>query len=388
MIKLINNQLAMKTKICFFITKGNWGGAQRYVYNLATSLPQNKYDVLVITGKGEILKNKLREKGIKAFEIQNLKRDISLLEEIKSFIKIFKIIQREKPDILHLNSPKASGLGSLVGRILGVNKIIQTVHGWSFNEDRNLFSKSLIYIFSNITTLLCHKTIVISKKEKVQALKMPFIKENKIILIKNGIEKIDYINKTIVREALLNRTNGKVRGVINSKTLWIGTISELHPNKGLEYMIKALSQVKSNFVFFIIGEGEERKKLEKLIKIKGLENRIFLVGFIDIANLYLKAFDVFTLTSKKEGLPYSILEAGGAGVCVMASNIGGIPDIIDNNRNGILINVGNEKEIQKNIEFLETNIKRRTELGKKLKEKIQKEFYIEEMLKKTFSLYK
>ncbi len=54
----------MKTKICFFITKGAWGGAQRYVYNLATSLPENKYDVLVITGSGEILKNKLREKQV------------------------------------------------------------------------------------------------------------------------------------------------------------------------------------------------------------------------------------------------------------------------------------------------------------------------------------
>lgn len=378
----------MKTKICFFITKGTWGGAQRYVYNLATNLPENKYDVLVITGSGEILKNKLREKGVKAFEISSLKRDISILGEIKSFIKIVKIIYNEKPDVLHLNSPKAGGLGSLAGRILGVNKIIQTVHGWSFNENRNILSKSLIYIFSVISTILCHQTIVIAKKEKMQAVKMPFVKEDKIILIKNGIEKIDYINKSIVREALLNRTNGKVRQTINSRTLWIGTISELHKNKGLDFIISALENIKSNFVFFIIGEGEERKNLEKLIKLKGLENKVFLVGFIDIANLYLKAFDIFTLTSRKEGLPYSILEAGGAGVCVLASNIGGIPDIIDNNRNGILVTKGSEKEIQKNIEFLETNTHRRAELGKNLKQKIDKEFSMDQMLKKTFSLYK
>lgn len=378
----------MKTKICFLITKGTWGGAQRYVYNIAVNLPESKYDVLVITGNGEILKNKLREKGVKSYEINSLKRDVSLISEIKSFIKIFKIIYNEKPDVLHLNSPKASGLGSLVGKILGVKKIIQTVHGWSFNENRNYLSKALIYIFSNITTLLCDRTIVIAKKEKIQALKMPFVKESKIILIKNGIEKINYINKSIVREALLNRTNGKVRSSINSKTMWLGTISELHKNKGLDYIINALSKIKSNFVFFIIGEGEERKNLEKLIRQKGLENRVFLVGFIDIANLYLKAFDVFTLTSRKEGLPYSILEAGGAGVCVLASNTGGIPDIIDNNRNGLLVNIGNEKEIQKDIEFLYTNINRRSELGKNLKQKIDKDFSIGDMLKKTFALYK
>ncbi len=388
MLKLTNNQLAMKTKICFLITKGTWGGAQRYVYNLATNLPENKYDVLVITGSGEILKNKLRERGIRSFEIHSLKRDVSILSEIRSFIRICKIIYNERPDVLHLNSPKASGLGSLAGKILGVKKIIQTVHGWSFNEDRNIFSKTLIYIFSNTTTLLCDKTIVIAKKEKSQALKMPFVKEDKIILIKNGIEKIDYINKTIVREALLNRTNGKVRETINSKTMWIGTISELHKNKGLDYMINALENVKSSFVFFIISEGEERKNLERLIKLRGLESKVFLVGFIDIANLYLKAFDVFTLTSNKEGLPYSILEAGGAGVCVLASNVGGIPDIIDNNRNGLLVAKGNVKEIQKNIEFLATNTHRRAELGKNLKQKVEKEFSMHDMLKKTLALYK
>lgn len=378
----------MKTKICFLITKGTWGGAQRYVYNIATNLPQNKFEVLVITGSGEILKNKLREKGIKSYEISSLKRDVSFLSEIKSFIRICKIIYNEKPDVLHLNSPKASGLGSVAGKILGVKKIIQTVHGWSFNENRNYLSKALIYIFSNITTLLCDKTIVIAKKEKTQAMKMPFVAESKIVLIKNGIEKIDYINKSIVREALLDRTNGKVRNSINNKTMWLGTISELHKNKGLDYMICALSKIKINFVFFIIGEGEERKNLEKLIRQKGLENKVFLVGFIDIANLYLKAFDVFTLTSRKEGLPYSILEAGEAGVCVLASNTGGIPDIIDNNRNGLLVNIGNEKEIQKNIEFLYTNINRRSELGKNLKQKVDKDFAMGDMLKKTFALYK
>ena len=130
------------------------------------------------------------------------------------------------------------------------------------------------------------------------------------------------------------------------------------------------------------------KNLERLIKLRGLENKVFLVGFIDIANLYLKAFDVFTLTSNKEGLPYSILEAGGAGISVLASNVGGVPDIIDNNRNGLLVTKGNEKEIQKNIEFLATNTHRRSELGKNLKQKIDKEFSMDQMLKKTFSLYK
>lgn len=376
-----------KTKVCYVITKGVWGGAQKYLFALATSLPQDKYEVFAIVGVGGILKNKLEEKGVKVFEVNALKRDISLFSELKSFAEIYSLVKKIRPDILHFNSPKASGIGSVVARLLLLPKTVQTVHGWSFNENRNIFSKAIIYFFSWITVLFTDKTIVISKSEKAQALRMPFVSEDKIVLIKNGINKINYIDKNVVREALLHRVAMTISD-FPKDTLWLGTISELTKNKGLKYVISALSEIKVPFVFFIIGEGEERDNLENQIFANGLQDKVFLLGFIDIANLYLKAFDVFTLTSVKEGLPYCIMEAGGAGVPVIASNIGGIPDIIDNNKSGILVKKGNVAEIKKAIETLAGNPEKRVEFGNKLKQKIEKEFDIEQMIKKTQSLYK
>ncbi len=387
MLKFSNNQLHMKKKICYIITKGNWGGGQKYVYNLATSLPKDKFETFVITGEGKILKNKLEDKGMRVYEISSLKRDMSFISEIKTFWSIFKIVQKEKPDVLHLNSPKASGIGAVVGRILLTPNIIQTAHGWSFNENRNLLSRFLIYIFSWITVALCYKTIVIAKNEKKQALSMPFIREKKVALIRNGIEEIKYIEKNIVRDALLNRISVPKESVAK-ETIWIGTISELHKNKGLKYVINALSKVKTPFLFFVIGEGEEREYLENLIMRNGMQKKVFLLGFIDIANLYLKAFDIFTLTSIKEGLPYTLLEAGMAGLPIISSDIGGIPDIIDDGKNGLLNRKGDEKEITKDIEYLISNPKVGAEFGKKIKVKIEKEFSIEQMLKKTINLYR
>lgn len=397
MIKFTNMQLKgsakHKTKVGFIITKGVWGGAQKYVYNLATSLPQNKYDVFVITGPGGILKRKLEEAPfrlakIRVYEIDSLERDISIFKELTSFIQIFKIVLKESPHVLHLNSPKASGIGSVVGRFLLVPNIVQTIHGWSFNEkQRNIFSRFVIYLFSWVTTLLCTKTIVIAREEKRQALNMPFVRESKISLIKNGIEDIKFIDKKIVRKALLDRL-GKKEYEVNENTLWLGTISELHKNKGLKYIIEALALFDKNFVFFVIGEGEEREYLERLIVEKGLQKKVFLIGFIDIANLYLKAFDVFTLTSIKEGLPYTLLEAGKASVCVLASNTGGIPDIIDDGKNGVLCKKKDVKEIVKDLEFLYSNPEKRKEYAEKLKDKIDKNFTTDEMIKKTILLYK
>ncbi|MCX6702063.1 MAG: glycosyltransferase [Candidatus Zambryskibacteria bacterium] len=371
-----------KKKICFVVTKGVWGGAQKYVYTLATSLPKNQYDVIVIVGEGGVLKNKLEGKNIKVYEIISLKRDISLFREFISSLTLLKIIWKEKPDILHLNSPKAGGFGSVAGRLCRVPKIIQTIHGWTFNEDRKIIAKIIIWFFSYITTLLCHKTIIIAKKEERQIRKMPFI-QSKIILIKNGLEPILFKEKDEAQNELLLHIN---KDRINN-VLWLGTISELHKNKGLEYIISAVTKIEIPFVFFIIGEGEERNNLEKIIQQNNLENKVFLIGFLDDANKYLKAFDIFTLTSIKEGLPYTILESGLAGLPVIASSIGGIPDIIDNNINGILVEKTNTKEITKALEYMIDNPNERKLFGLKLQEKIEKEFSLKQMLEKTIKVY-
>lgn len=383
MLKSPYMQIEKRQKIIYFVTKGVWGGAGKYVYSLATNLPKDEFETIVVFGQGGLLKEKLLEQNIRVIEIDNLKRDVSIFSELKSFIKILKIIRKEKPDIIHLNSPKASGLGALAGRLLLVKKIIFTAHGWTFNEDRSPLNKSIVWILSWITVMLSHRVIVIANKEKQQALKMPLVFKNKIKLIHNGIEKIDFIEKFQARKDLISSLSENYE----DDTVWIGTISELHKNKSHSHLITSLSKINHPFVCVIIGEGEERKNLEKLISTYRLEEKVFLVGFKDKASNYLKAFDIFTLTSEKEGLPYAILEAGLASLPVVATNIGGIPDIIENHKNGLLVKPHNIHQIKDAIEYLIENAEKRIDFGKNLKEKVEKEFSIEQMLEKTNQLY-
>ncbi|MEQ1500345.1 MAG: glycosyltransferase family 4 protein [Parcubacteria group bacterium] len=372
-----------KKKVGFIITKGVWGGAQKYVYQLATNLPKQKYDVFVIAGEGEALKNKLIEKDIKTYTLKNLKRDISVIAEIKSFFVLLKIIWKEKPDVLHLNSPKAGGLGGLVGRILFIKKIIYTSHGWTFNENRPEYQNIIIWFLAWITVLLSHKTIVIAPQEKESIKKLPLIKDSKIFMIRNGVENIRFKEKQTAQKDIVKRLDIKT----HTEETWIGTIAELHKNKGLEYAIEALSKVNHPFKYFILGEGEERAKLEKMIRKYNLESKVFLVGFVDKAKEYLKAFDIFMLTSIKEGLPYTILEAGMAELGVIASSVGGIPDIIENGVSGILTTKGRVGEITRSIEYIIDKPEERKEFGLKLKERIEKDFSLSQMVKRTLELY-
>lgn len=383
MLKSPYMQPLKKTKVLYVITKGVWGGAQKYVYSLAVNLPKEQFEPVVVCGQGGILKEKLLEQNTRVIEIDNLKRDISILSEFKSFVKLAQIIKDEKPDVIHLNSPKASGLGALAGRLFGIKKIVFTAHGWTFNEDRNILSKSIIWLLSWVTVVLSHKVIVIASREKSQALNMPFVSKNKIELIRNGIEKIDFLEKVDARKKLLPELYSN----FENNTMWIGTMAELQKNKGYKYIIEALSKVVKPFVFVALGEGEERKNLENLIREHRLEEKVFLIGFKDKSPQYLKAFDIFTLTSIKEGLPYTLIEAGFASLPVVSSNTGGIPDIIDNTVNGILTESKNVSGIKNAIENLIENVEMRENYGNKLREKVEQEFSLDKMLEKTIQLY-
>ena len=143
-------------KIMYIITKSNWGGAQRHVFDLSTSMKANGHEVWVALGGDGILKKKLEEAGIYTFSIANMNRDINLGKDAGSFKEIYNVIKNKRPDVIHLHSPKAAGLGALAGRLLGTKKIITTVHGWTFNEPRPAIEKLAIYFFSWLTMLLNH----------------------------------------------------------------------------------------------------------------------------------------------------------------------------------------------------------------------------------------
>ncbi len=376
--------LMAKKKILYLITKGNWGGAQKYVFDLASELEE--FEVVVAHGKpfGE-LSEKLKEAGIRTIEITDLERDIDFLGEFWVAKKLWKILKKEKPDVVHLNSSKIGGMGALVCRLFGIKKIIYTAHGWAFNEKRSFWQIWLIKFLSWLTILLCHKTIVVAKKEYKQVIDWPFITKDGIRLIYNGIKPIYFFNREEAQGILEEKIGQSLNG-----NFVIGTISELTKNKGLKYAIDGLEDiVKGNnrVKFIVIGEGEDRGYLEKEIRDEGLEDRIFLVGQIEEAGRYLKAFDILLLSSIKEGFPFVLLEAGLAGLPVIATEVGGIPEIIVNNKTGILIEPKEDDDIESAMKELVENEYERDLLGKNLKKEVKKDFSFEEMVEKTVGLY-
>ena len=310
------NQEIAKTRVLFLITKATYGGAQKYVYDLATNLPDDRFEPIVAYGVEGQLASDLRTAHIKTYHILPLDRDISFFSDIRSFFLIRKNIREIRPDVVHLNSSKAAAIGALAARIAGVQRIIFTVHGWPFGEARGLFAKLLIWKISWLTALLSHKVICVSDYDLRTARRMPFIGQ-KAVRIYNGIDL-----------HMKFGTGDVIRNTFPLGVKITGTIGELNRNKNQMALIEE-ARKSPDMRVAIVGEGEERSRLEAKIREYNLGERVKLFGFLPTAEV-LRGFDVFALPSLKEGLPYVVIEAKLAGLRIVANSVGGVEEILDN----------------------------------------------------------
>lgn len=387
--------MSTKKKILFAITKGNFGGAQRYVYDLAVNLPKDQFEVLVACGtkEGNILVQKLAEQNIKTITLENSEKEINLKNDFKTIKELIKIIREEMPNIVHLNSSKIGLIGSLAilyFRILNLFQIsdfkfraLFTSHGWAFNEQkRSAFSKIIFYLGHYFTVLVCDKTIAVSDKTKRDISFLPFI-ENKISVIHNGINNFDVLPRDESRLILASKENEK--NILFS-------LSELHNNKGIDIAIKALAllptSVREKIIYTVAGDGEERENLEKFISELGISESVRFLGFVPDAKKLLSGADIFLLPSRTENLPYAILEAGDAELPIIATSVGGIPEVIRDMQNGILVHPQNPKEIAEAILYLLDHKTKQKEFGEEIKKTITNFFSFEMMLEKTIQLYR
>lgn len=388
----------VKIKILFVITKSRWGGAQRYLYDLTTHLPRQIFRVSVALGGDGPLMRRLTGARIKVFSLRTLDRDVSLSRDILAILELWRLMRRERPNIVHLNSSKGGVIGVIAARLARVPHIVFTAHGWAFNEKRTLMARIIIKLLQWFTVLLSETTICVSEATARDLTVLPFV-GNKLTVIRNGIDGLRFLSREEARRFLTSRHPHLVevlrRRYTSGNIHWIGAVAELHRNKGLSYAIDAVATLERRrkelrlppFVFIVIGEGDERKSLASLIKEKDLGSAVFLLGEVEDAAIYLKAFNLFILPSVTEGFPYSLLEAGAASLPTLASAVGGIGELIEDMKSGILVKPRSPREIEHAIAYLLSNPHQCRSFGRALKMRVEDEFRLRRMVEETVSIY-
>lgn len=377
-------------KVLYGITKSNWGGAQAYVYEMAVGARNAGALVTVMAGGADgkggpsgRLFEALDESNIPTIRLSAITRDIGVISEIKAFFELIRILNRERPDVLHLNSSKMGVLASVAGRITGIRHIIFTAHGWPHRESRSFIWKLVARIGSWLTIVLCTKTIVVSKCDV--ATTPVFFSMRKISLVYNGIEPFPLRTRESARALLIEKAPR-----LAECSPWLMMNGELIKNKGIDIALKALEHIRTTYptaALVIQGSGPEQGQLLDLAVRLGVGGNVFFLGFVPNARENLNAADIYFMPSRKEGLPMAILEAGYASLPVVASSVGGIPEVIENHYTGLLVPPENAMDLAfSTISLLDDPNQARIIAGN-LHRRVLEDFMNDRMVRETLALY-
>jgi len=371
----------IKPKLLFLTTQGHWGGAQKYVYDLATSLA-GEFDIIVAVGDPEGEKQ-LQEK-LQIIQLQHLRREISPIHDLLAIWEIRNLYKKIKPDIVHLNSSKAGILGSLASQMSNVNcqmSLIYTAHGWVFEEPLSRVSKNLYRLAEKYTARAKDAIIVLSGKDKTIAREKLGIPLNRLTLIPNGLNP-----------PALSLPRAEARQILELKAdaTVVGTIANHYKTKGLDVLLRAVAEIKKemdNLQVIIIGDGPERARLKALIAKLNLRACVRLTGFLPDANKYLPALDIFVLPSRKEGLPYTLLEAMRAGLPIIATAVGAMPTVITNGVDGLLVPPESPRALGQALQKFTANQEYHDQLGLAAKRRAEA-FSLTKQIQATTTLYR
>ncbi|MEA1929484.1 MAG: glycosyltransferase [Patescibacteria group bacterium] len=345
-------------RILQIITQGELGGAQKNVLDTSAYLSANNNVFIAIGATSApsdtwLLKEAKRAnlKSENLFIVPALVREVSPLKDFRAFYEVYKLVKKIKPHIVHVHSSKAGVICGLAAKIAG-SCVVYTVHGFVFSEPSSALKKSFFILIEFIASFFRDLTITVSEFDRELGRKFFIIRKNKNILIYNGIDiqnEKNILPKDEARSFILEKIGLKhLSGTSNPRI--VGTVANLYKTKGIKYLIESAKIVNDNLnlsekiLFVVFGEGELRHKLTEEIAKNNLEEIFFLPGLIPNAYIYLRGFDLFTLPSIKEGFPYALLEVILAKIPFIATDVGGISEILKYAK-GRLIPAGNAEAL-------------------------------------------
>jgi len=386
-------EFKVKLNILYLITSSDVGGAQKHLLSLVDYFVSNKHQVKVAASPGEPMNSSLKKLGIMPVTLKHLQKSINPFKDLLTFYDICKLLIENNFHIIHCHSTKAGILGRIAAFFAGVPVKIFTAHGFVFHNGMNPVKKYLCILAEKIGGFFSDAIITVSNADYMKAKKYKIIAENKLRLIHNGIDCGPGGEFNFLPGAAADKKRRQLREKygFGEDGILIGSVGRLVYEKSYSTAITAFARlIKNNdkLAMIIAGEGYERASLQSLIKKLNLEGRILLAGQVKAAEEIYSILDIFFLSSIKEGLPYSLLEAACFGLPCVCSNAGGISELITDDETGILCAAGSADAFYEAVNKMTSlSAEARKKLGANLMAKVKKSFSSRRMLELTENCY-
>ena len=334
------------------------GGTEIATYNIAKHLARRGHEVHVITSLDKGLPREGMEHGFYVHRI--FWRKIRFLGIMSFWVKMFWCLKTISPDIVHVQSIGMGIPGFLAKTFLKKPFVV-------YGRGSEVYLPST---FKNVISKLVLKNTesIIALTEDMKS-EMQKLCDRDILVVPNGIdlEKFKNLSRKDIREILKIKDNENI-------ITFVGT---LRPVKGVKYLIKAMELIvkkNENAKLMLVGDGEEREELESLVEEFGLKERVKFVGRVQNEEIpqYMAASDVLVLPSLSEGFPVTILEAMASGLSIVATKVGGLPEIVKDGENGFLVEPNNYGQIAEKVILLLEDEELRYKISKNNKERTKR----------------
>jgi glycosyltransferase involved in cell wall biosynthesis len=377
-----------KIKVLRIIARLNIGGPAIHTILLTTGLNNERFESMLVTGvEGKYEGNMLdlaAAKGVKPVIVPQLRRNIDPIGGLITLFKLYRLMRREKPHIVHTHTATAGLLGRLAAKLAGVPVILHTFHGHVLRGYFGPLRSKVLVWMERCLARLSDRIVTVSEGQRWELAGYGIAPLEKITVVPLGFELEDLLT--------CESHHGELRrelGFAKDNKL-IGIVARLVPIKNHRLFLQA-AQVVAEAVpqarFLVVGDGELREELEAYARDLGLNGRVLFTGWRrDLPRLYAD-LDVVALTSINEGTPVSLIEAMAAGVPVVATAVGGVPDVVVEGETGYLVEGGDVKRLAGAIVELLRNPKEAREMGQKGREVAYPKFAAQTLIANVEGLY-
>ena len=369
------------------ILEATIGGTKRHLLDLCSSLDQAEFDVHIACpqvrseARGDTsFVADMKRVGVPVHVVPMVRR-IDPLRDARGLASLANLIRGGRFDIVHAHSSKAGFLGRFAALADPKVRVIYSPHGLYYLNFDDPIRFHLFKLTERIQRVRTDKMITLSTGEHRKAVDDGLIDPARAALVENGIDHVK----------CLSRAEARSRLDIPPDAIVVGTISRFTPQKApldLVTVARELVATHPDLVFAWLSDGEMRSQVEAAIKRYRLQNNVILTGHVEGARELIPAFDVFVLASIWEGLPYTIMEAMDAGVPIVATDVVGTQDVIDDGRTGFLVPPGRPREIAMRIRHLLTHKAEAAKIAEAARADVSTRFSLSEMVRRVSTLYR
>lgn len=376
-------QHALRIRVLHVHTLPVISGSGLNTFLTMRGLPEERYTAELSCAPGGPLLELVQQAGMVVRPLPHMVQPIHPLHDLLAVLEVWRLMRRHRYTIVHTHNSKAGFVGRLAATLARVPVILHTVHGFAFHTHERWWRRWLFRVLERLAARWCDHLIMISEPLIDWALRERIAPREQMTKIYSGIDLSAFRqpgNVTALRAELGFRNHEFV----------VGEVAKLWPGKGHEVLFRAAATLKARIPqlrLMVVGEGELRQTLQELAKRLGIHDRVVFTGFRQDVPTLTHLFDVAVLPSFFEGMGRAIIEAQAAGKPVIASCVGGIPDLIVEGQTGLLVEPGNVEQLAEAIWRLYTQPELRRQLGQAAQRAVDGRFEANAMVQQIVNLY-